>query len=445
MKRLFSLVTAVLALLVLGAIPVFAFSSFEIYGGATHKKITEEALARFKFSSEPLKYLNQGLLEPDKFYRDKFTNPEHHFTEQDFPASLAYLEERYRQVVENAGSCSDDYECYRQTLFILGECFHAAQDFYAHTNWVETHLTQGHREIPLFPFQSKEYSGLVSPYFLYKSLPPKELTNPKTFEKEFGLEFYPETELESLTDRERIKLVTAPEKAFTHRSLAKDNPEYPQSSLVWRQGGPTLFDFAYDAAVRDTRLRWSELRESLWTTYPESAPQIDRLLRKGWSSDLPEEKISPEFETTRASLVVGQDFSLHAILILKPSSWNQRSGNSIVELYTQLVSDQVSSRDTFETLQLRKNRESQTFEIEILTDLPGGAETFMFLHPVDRDDLQGDWNLRIELPTRWQDRVTFQVEGPSISKDLGQNKYLLVAPKTGWTFPSWIESYVEGL
>ena len=93
-RKLVSLLAAGGLFVLLHSPPVEAFSSFAIYGGAVHKDITEEALSPFGFGEESLKYLNQGLLEPDKFYRDKFTDPEHHFTEGDFQASRSYLQEK---------------------------------------------------------------------------------------------------------------------------------------------------------------------------------------------------------------------------------------------------------------------------------------------------------------------------------------------------------------
>ena len=444
MKRSTTLFSTVVAIVVmLEPFQAFAFSSFEIYGGAYHQKITEEALSRFNFRDEPLKYLNQGLLEPDKFYRKKFTNPEHHFTEEDFPASLTHLRDRYRQIVQDAGSSVDDYECYRRTLFTFGEYLHSTQDFYAHTNWVEISLARGLPETPLYSFDQTQTQLVTSPYFLYKSLPPKELTDQKTYEKEFGLEFYSEPELENLTAPERIRLATAPERAFTHHALAKDNPDYPQSSLRLRPGAPTLFDFAYDAAVRDTRFRWNSLTESIWESYPEQGSEIISLFRNGWASDLPDLKATPNFETTEVFIEVDEDLELTARFILKPTNWSRQAGNSVVELFTLLVSDQVAADSQYDKLELRKNRVDQQFEIELETDLVGGAESFLLMTPVDREKLEGDWTLKVSLPPGWSRNTRIEVKGPDGEAGQDGTNYRLSPPAGGWELPEWIESYVE--
>ena len=437
-RKLLSLLAAGGLFVLLQSPPVEAFSSFAIYGGAVHKEITEEALATFGFREEPLKYLNQGLLEPDKFYRDKFTEPEHHFTEGDFQASRSYLREKQLSSVKCAGSAVDDYQQYRRTLVAFGEYLHATQDFYSHSNWVERAVVDGHQTIPLASFDSLPSADLVSPYFLYKKLPPKEVTNPESYEKRFGRPFYDEKDLELLSDRERIRLAIDPEKNFTHKSLAKDNPKYPQSPLRWRPDGSTLYELAYEVAVRDTREQWTAFEASLRAAYAERGANIARVLKEGWAGDLPE---SSGLKVIRADVKVDEAMNLQAVCTLKPGAWNQGSANLAVAVFVELVSDHVAGKPLYQTLQLRKNRKGKTFEFVFRTDLRGAVDTFITIRPVDPEDSAGEWEVRLTSPSESGVVIDWKVEGPASVSKVGVNRYRLSPPEGGWELPEWIGSY----
>lgn len=439
-RKLLSLLAGGGLLAVLHSPPVQAFSSFEIYGGAYHKRITEEAFTQFSFGEEPLKYLNQGLLEPDKFYRDKFTDPEHHFTEGDFEASNSYLRAKHRFTVECAGSAPDDYQRYRRTLFALGEFMHATQDFYSHTNWVEKAVVKGEHSVPLASFDDLQSAELISPYFLYKTLPPKEVTNRKSYEKRFDRPFYDEADLEILTDEERIRLATDPEKSFTHKSLAKDNPEYPQSSLQWKSDGSTLFELAYQAAVRDTREQWSTFEDSLRKLYPDEGDEISRILREGWASDLPHGE-QGRLGATGATVTIDEELNLEAACVLRPESWSRGSAELAVAVFEELFSDHVAGKPLYDVLQLRKNRPDKTFEFEFQTDLRGAVDTFITMKPAEPEEFEGDWEISLRSPTESGVQIEWVVEGPGSVSKLGLNRYRLSPPEGGWELPEWIESY----
>jgi len=420
--------------------PVEAFSSFAIYGGAVHKDITEEAFSPFGFGEEPLKYLNQGLLEPDKFYRDKFTDPEHHFTEGDFQASRSYLQEKQLSSVRCAGSAVDDYQQFRRTLFAFGELLHATQDFYSHSNWVERAVADGHQTIPLASFDSLPAADLVSPYFLYKKLPPKEVTSPRSYEKRFDRPFYDEADLEVLSDAERIRLAIEPEMSFTHKSLAKDNPKYPQSSLRWKPDGSTLYELAYEVAVRDTRKQWTAFEEALRAAYAERGAHIAQILKEGWAFDLPGGE-SSGLKVLLAEVKVDEAMNLEAVCTVKPGAWNQGSANLAVAVFVELVSDHVAGKPLYQTLQLRKNRKEKTFEFVFRTDLRGAVDTFITMRPVDSENSERDWEVSLLSPSGSGVEIEWTVNGPASVSKLGVNRYRLSPPEGGWELPEWIGSY----
>jgi hypothetical protein len=439
-RKLASLLAAGGLFLLFHSPPVEAFSSFAIYGGAVHKDITEEALSPLGFREEPLKYLNQGLLEPDKFYRDKFTDPEHHFTEGDFQASRSYLREKHLSSVKCAGSAVDDYQQYRRTLVAFGEYLHATQDFYSHSNWVERAVTDGHQTVPLASFENLPSSDLVSPYFLYKKLPPKEVTSPESYEKRFGRPFYDEADLELLSDAERIRLAIAPDKGFTHKSLAKDNPKYPQASLRWEAGGPTLYELAYEVAIRDTRKQWTAFEQSLRAAYAERGANIVQVLKNGWASDLPDGD-SSGLKVLLAEVRVDESMNLEAVCTLKPGAWNRGSANLAVAIFVDLVSDHVAGKPLYQALHLRKNRKEKSFELVFRTDLRGAVDTFITMRPADSENSRGDWEVSLLSPSGSGVAIEWAVEGPAGVEKLEVNRYRLSPPPAGWQLPEWIGSY----
>lgn len=439
-----------LALLSAGHRSSSAFSSFEIFGGAYHQRLTEDALRPLGFSPEALKYVDQGLLEPDKFYRGTFTSGSHHFTEMDFAGSLAFLEHRFATLVRRAGECPLDYQAYRETLTLFGGYLHTTQDFYAHSNWVERTMLEGKSTVPLVEMsQMSEFEELVCPYFLYTSLPPAEVVNKAKHEKRFGREFYSEQELAALSAQERINLTANPQKALIHRSLAKDDPDYPQAQLRWTQEGPTLFELAYDAGVRDTKIRWQAVRSELQKVHPARAEAIIALLRSGWASDLPEApqgQAEQSLSITKAEIEIEPSLDLHVRLEIKPKYWNKEAGERAIQLFHLLTSDQVAGRNQrrrgLQSLSFRKNELSKTFDFSMRADLYGGSQTFLLLTP-SSEDHQGSWELTLELPRKLLSGESVVVKSSSGTRKIGPRQFLIHPPSVGWELPEWVKEYVE--
>ena len=114
-----------------------------------------------------------------------------------------------------------------QNPFVLfGTLTHTVEDFYAHSNWVELH--QGESQVPVWDLD-------------LASLPPQIVSG--TF----------------LLDSPKLCGPGAP----THEQLNKDSPTSSEGGKVVQSGpnqGRKLFDLAFDAAVRATRVQFERLQ-----------------------------------------------------------------------------------------------------------------------------------------------------------------------------------------
>ncbi len=96
-----------------------------------HAQITAKVLAKLKFSPAAIEAIIRHAQNVD----DQETNTTAaHFLNENFEEGSARLRTRLRRSAEFVKNCDRDF-----AWQAMGQAFHAIQDFYAHSNWVENH------------------------------------------------------------------------------------------------------------------------------------------------------------------------------------------------------------------------------------------------------------------------------------------------------------------
>ncbi len=446
-----------------------AFSSLEFFGGAYHERITHQALEPLKITDETLHWLDLGNLEADKFYGDLFGVKPLHFTDMTFEESEDVLEDRLEDVVELMGLAVVDYQMYRRAMVEYGTYLHAVQDFYSHTNWVEKHLVAGVTTIPLAPSDFDDFPfPLVSPYTLARTLPPGEVKEVEPFEKKFRRPFYRSEELDSLDDRQRIRTAAEPKKAFIHYDLAKDNPAYTAGRARWNPDGPSVFEFAVEAATRETTRQWQMLESEIAAEHKRDAPRILRVLRDGWLSSFPDTQEPATLVLTQGHMDLRRDLTLRVDFVLTPTVWNRRAAQEAIKVYNGLTrpkdqKDRYKNEGVTE-LHLLRDDAKKEFRLSYRADLYGSARGGARLQPLEADAVNGPWELLLSLPEGLSsvDHFLFRPHtsaamgegaatqgiGPEIdlARAFSRKKELrivLAAPRSGWKPPSWLREYLR--
>ena len=101
-----------------------------------HRAITTEALNGY-FSPQALEIIIAANLGQDHWLRGQIGHPEYHFDRNAFAESWAYIESN-RAIVRSALEAGNAVAAQQA----LGRLTHAAQDFYAHSNYVSLWLNR---------------------------------------------------------------------------------------------------------------------------------------------------------------------------------------------------------------------------------------------------------------------------------------------------------------
>jgi hypothetical protein len=115
-----------------------------------HRAITSQALSEY-FSPAALEMVIAGNLYQDRL-RGQIGHDEYHFDQNAFAKGWAYIEEN-RALVRPALDAGNSLPARRA----LGRLTHAAQDLYAHSNYVSLWLTR-------FPDGHKPAAGEIDPF-----------------------------------------------------------------------------------------------------------------------------------------------------------------------------------------------------------------------------------------------------------------------------------------
>jgi hypothetical protein len=188
-----------------------------------HRRITAEALAA-EVSPTALAAIISANLGQDAL-RFQFGHDYYHYDNNAFEASDTYIEQQRRAAIE-ALACSSALPAWQA----FGRLTHAAQDFYAHTNYV-TLWRERHPGLP----PDQILSGDLA------SMPGVRLYS--------GRLYYPLEVLSFIPFFGRAVAFLLPTDAHAH--MNKDDPSRPG------------FELAYTAAVNRTALEFHQLLRSL--------------------------------------------------------------------------------------------------------------------------------------------------------------------------------------
>jgi hypothetical protein len=447
---------------------LFAFSSFDFFGGAYHTTITQKALQGEGFSEASLHWICLGNVSVDKFYSEEFSDDRRHFTDMTFDESEDFLEDLQEEIVERADRVQHDYQAYREIMVDFGAYLHTVQDFYAHTNWIEKNLVEGDgAPVPLAPIDFDDFPvEIISPYTLNHFMPPGEAKNVEDYKRVFGHDFYGVEELATLPDQARIRLVASPEKALNHLTLAKDNPNYAAGALRWTPEATTLFEIAADLATRDSVRHWQLLEKELHDEWEERAPDIIKTLRGGWDSAFPIGQESAEITIEDGELRLSSDLVLSVRLTLKPSSWDRAGASQAMAVFARLSRPAEHSHrfnsEGLSDLQMTRDDSKKAFRLAFEANLFGSARTLVKLTPLGEDHKKGQWEAVISLPEEISgvERLLFHTKGQvrtesagpllthgasiaSLLREQSQLRLVVDAPRGGWSPPQWVREYLR--
>lgn len=115
-----------------------------------HEQIFQTALSRFGFVGENILKVNDGACMQDDMYSKRFTEkPQNHFDDRNLATGWNYFKQMRDFAIDHADGCFQDPEKVRLSLQEFGEGFHALQDFYSHSNYIELALSKDQRlQIP---------------------------------------------------------------------------------------------------------------------------------------------------------------------------------------------------------------------------------------------------------------------------------------------------------
>jgi len=186
-----------------------------------HRDITVQALSNH-FSSQALEDVISGNLGQDHWLRGQIGHPEYHFDQNAFRKSKDYIEHN-RLIVRSALEAGEPVTARKA----LGRLTHAAQDFYAHSNYIPRWLSR-------FPEGGRPSPEDVDP------LDGSLLDGP---ELRSGKIYFPLEPLAWIPGLGRLVTPLLPRDSHAWMNL--DSPER----------GPG-FDYAFFAAVKRTRLEY---------------------------------------------------------------------------------------------------------------------------------------------------------------------------------------------
>lgn len=277
---------------------VNAFATFNYFGGTVHQNISSAALAPLGISEDSFQVMDDGNTAQDYVGTKRFLTASHHFDDNRLADGVKYIDSQLAVAISSAADADKDKKAWKNTLYTFGELIHTAQDFYAHSNYVEFNLKDNAslkpEDIPLPDWNtianlSPSRTGLKSGYFFYVNAGNNEKTNIRRvsanmIKLEFkGTNFLSDREYaEATKDYDGyIKYVTEVPIDVLHRDLNKDNNASSAGKMVNPATGKTIFDYAFNLAVRETNREWARLEAGIKEKYPAKANRIILSLKKG--------------------------------------------------------------------------------------------------------------------------------------------------------------------
>lgn len=115
-----------------------------------HREIFRTALMRMGFTDPSIQMLDDGAALQDQPQSPRFqTMPQNHFDDRKLAEGWNYFKQMRDKAITDADQCFMNPEKVKLSLQEFGEGYHALQDFYSHSNYVELALFKDqHLKIP---------------------------------------------------------------------------------------------------------------------------------------------------------------------------------------------------------------------------------------------------------------------------------------------------------
>lgn len=283
--------------------PASSFSTSKLCGGRVHAEITDSTLRPLGFAPPALMRIDSANDAQDQLNAPDSMHPECHAINNQTTATFAFIESRFAKAIDLASDCDRSNSACKETLQALGQTFHAIQDFYAHSNYLELLLSKGERlhtaepeRLPDRLTTCYQCAGLLrEPPFATREQVVNELSRqfPKLIfhtNQEFGMRT-----LFNCSESTVLKYATAPV-SLCYLELSKDNARTLEGSVVSEEYRRTYFDLARQLAAQDTLKIWQRFDKQVRRRYGQRADAILLSLKLGKPSQ--ESKPKPTVRTT---------------------------------------------------------------------------------------------------------------------------------------------------
>lgn len=306
MSKLLLQSTAVSFLALLTANGALAFSTFMFPSGPVHQEITTAALVNdplIKVSKKSLKVIDDACTSQDAVSSPGFTDPSHHFCNCKITQGQNYIESCYREIDKHLGGVDKSESEWKSVLEQFGLMLHAAQDFYAHSNYIELKLAANESllpsSIPLVDWQNIS-NKIRTGYFFYRSSYENEsavtselgatpnhdtITSRLVEDKDIfpGTTYLKRVDYDKITTfKDRLAYANNPKLSVMHRDTNKDGPREEQGRVINPKTNITLYAYAKALATRETKRQWQRLEAMAREKYPERADTIIKILKNGF-------------------------------------------------------------------------------------------------------------------------------------------------------------------
>jgi hypothetical protein len=245
-----------------------------------HESITDEALSPLGLLSTARAEIKGGNRSQDLSPSTR-NLPTHHFDNNMLKQSFEYTNQSQNKLIQMLGGQYTESKA-PAILEEFGQRMHTLQDFYAHSNYVETQLKQNPnllpQDLPLMTWSdiatsksAKLHTGFTIPdetsQFLLKRNDVIDSLN-KSSLRIPGTEFLPTSDYDKLQSFSgRLNYFTNQRYSVLHRDLNKDDNRSDEGKVVNPNTGYNLHQYARDLAVRETARQWQQLETIVRRTH----------------------------------------------------------------------------------------------------------------------------------------------------------------------------------
>ncbi|HND65592.1 MAG TPA: hypothetical protein PL112_02310 [Candidatus Obscuribacter sp.] len=265
-----------------------AFSTYKWFGGAVHRSIIKEALKDKGLSKQALEEICNGCDAQDDPGGKNFSVSQYHACDNKITETRQFLEQVLNQCAEEAKTCENSATARRNIRRRLGEGLHALQDFYSHSNYLES-LLQGQKPLVPVDWSKPPAVDISTCYYHYETFLKQEYFERRSravFKLMLGdsrLRFHSQKEYQArlgkeVTEKQVLDYAMEPV-AFTHVELNKDNAKTIEGKVISQEHRQSYHQLARNLAVADTALYFSRFEALIRQATGDKADKILTLLK----------------------------------------------------------------------------------------------------------------------------------------------------------------------